>query len=357
MNTKELILVAPKLGIGGIQRAVTNLANWLTESGYSVSLVSCKNEDIFYDLNKEVKVYVPDFSYEPRRIFLGLYYFKVILYLRSVFRKSSSPVVFSFGESFNPLTILASIGLRRTVYVSDRTIPDFRFPKYVKLLKKKTYPIAQGLVCQTSRSKKWNDDFFQGDVNCHVIPNMVKIRSSSSVPKEKWILYVGRLSWEKGPERLVEAFSKMENRNNYRLIICGSGPLQMDLRSKCIQLGIDTMVDFKGQVKDVDYFYRRAKIFALPSHLEGFPNAMCEAMASGLPAICYDTIPFEDLGEPGQDFLVAVDTIDFGKKLDQLTIDDELCEILSFNARKAMTKLSMDEIGDAFLNLYLKHVE
>lgn len=355
MKSKELILVAPKLGIGGIQRAVSNLANWLSQTGHQVSLVSCKKEDLFYDLDQNVKVYVPNFEYQRRRIFLPIYYFKVIFYLRGVFKKSNSKIVFSFGESFNPLSILASLGLSKIVYVSDRTSPDFKFPRYVKWLKKQTYPLAEGLICQTSRSKKWNDNYFKGRVSTYVVPNMVEMRSNSPSPKENWILYIGRLSWEKGPERLLEAFAQMKNSGGYKLIICGSGPLNQSLREKSNELALNSQVEFKGQVKDVDFYYSKARVFVLPSHLEGFPNAMCEAMASGLPAICYESIPYEELGVPGVDFLVASDLNDLVVKLDKLTEDEDLQYNLGVNAKKSMAKLSMDTIGQAYFNLYQKH--
>lgn len=355
MKSEEFVLVAPKLGIGGIQRAVSNLANWLSQSGYKVSLVSCKKEDLFYGLDQQVKVYVPDFEYQNIRLFLPVYYLKVIFYLRRVFKKSSSKVIFSFGESFNPLSILASLGLNKVVYISDRTSPDFKFPRYVKWLKRQTYPLAEGLICQTSRSKEWNDNYFNGQVNIYVVPNMVRIRSISPNPKENWILYIGRLSWEKGPERLLNVFAQIKNSNNYKLIICGSGPLESLLQRKCNDLGLNSQVEFKGQVNDVDYYYSKAKIFVLPSHLEGFPNSMCEAMASGLPAICYETIPYEDLGVPGVDFLVASDSNDLVIKLDKLIEDENLQNKIGVNAKNAMARLSMDTIGQTFINFYQKH--
>ena len=57
---KEVILVAPKLGIGGIQRALTNLANWFASKDYQVTFISCKKEPLFYNLDERVTLITPE---------------------------------------------------------------------------------------------------------------------------------------------------------------------------------------------------------------------------------------------------------------------------------------------------------
>jgi glycosyltransferase involved in cell wall biosynthesis len=115
---------------------------------------------------------------------------------------------------------------------------------------------------------------------------------------------VGRFSWEKNPKVLIEAFSKIENKKNWKLVMAGTGPQLEEMKIKAINLGLKDKIDFPGKVSDIDFWYNKSSIFVLPSILEGFPNALCEAMAASLPVICFDSIPYESIITPNIDGLV-----------------------------------------------------
>jgi glycosyltransferase involved in cell wall biosynthesis len=79
----------------------------------------------------------------------------------------------------------------------------------------------------------------------------------------------------------------------------------IEMKQLAKDLNISNEVEFLGRVNNVDFHLSEASIFILPSILEGFPNALCEAMSVGLPSVCFDSIPFKDLGIPNKDFSVA----------------------------------------------------
>jgi glycosyltransferase involved in cell wall biosynthesis len=94
----------------------------------------------------------------------------------------------------------------------------------------------------------------------------------------------------------------------------------------------------------------------LPSFLEGFPNALCEAMSAGLPAICFDCIPHEELIENGVDgFLVKDgDLNQLASVLDLLSVNEEYRNEIGQNALKINEKLSIQTIGREYLNFICK---
>jgi glycosyltransferase involved in cell wall biosynthesis len=102
------------------------------------------------------------------------------------------------------------------------------------------------------------------------------------------VLSVGRLSREKAHLDLIEGFKRLRENNpaiSLRLIIVGDGPELSRLEAAAASVGIRELVTFTGQVSDVHPFYAMADVFALPSHSEGSPNVLLEAMAASVPVV------------------------------------------------------------------------
>ena len=107
-------------------------------------------------------------------------------------------------------------------------------------------------------------------------------------PEERIILAVGRLSKEKGHVLLIEAFKLLGERNPElacKLIIVGDGPERGRLEAAAESFGLRDRVTFAGQTGNVPLFYAAADLMALPSHSEGSPIVLLEAMAANLPVV------------------------------------------------------------------------
>jgi len=105
---------------------------------------------------------------------------------------------------------------------------------------------------------------------------------------EKVVLAVGRLSREKGHADLIESVGLLRTAEpdlKFKLLIVGDGPEQPNLTRAVTQRNLDSHVVFVGHVSDVAPFYAIADLLALPSHSEGSPNVLLEAMAAGLPIV------------------------------------------------------------------------
>ena len=101
------------------------------------------------------------------------------------------------------------------------------------------------------------------------------------------IVCVARLEPQKDHQRLLEALGRLRDRP-WRLELIGDGPLQGVLEAKASALGIRERVTFAGLCDGVEERLARAQLFALPSHWEGLPISVLEAMSVGLPVLASD---------------------------------------------------------------------
>ena len=105
---------------------------------------------------------------------------------------------------------------------------------------------------------------------------------------EKIILSIGRLSKEKAHIDLIDAFANLCEKNpdlHARLMIVGDGPERERLQTAANASASRERICFVGQVSDVEPFYAIADVFVLPSHSEGSPNVLLEAMAANVPVV------------------------------------------------------------------------
>ena len=104
-------------------------------------------------------------------------------------------------------------------------------------------------------------------------------------PADFCLLFVGRLVERKGVDVLLRALGASQRARTARLLVVGGGPERERLERLAAELGVAAQVQFLGEQADVAPFHACADAFVFPSRLEGLPNALLEAMASGLPAI------------------------------------------------------------------------
>lgn len=337
--------------MGGIERALTVLANYFAHLGHEVIFISCQENEPFYKLDDQIEFH--EFKYTRKNGVLNKvsFYYNLIAYLRKTVTRVNPDCVLSFGDAFNPLVLLALYRKNIPVFISDRTSPDFPFNPLVKFGKKILYPKATGFIAQTKRAADYNLIKFDNTLNIKIIPNALKtVTLHPDILRKKQIVYVGRLSKEKGVARLIEAFSKISDKN-WKLILAGGGPENSHLRSLVQELGLQDRVEFLGKVIEVDVLFAESSIFVLPSFLEGFPNALCEAMSAGLPCICFDCIPHEEIIVDGENGFVVKDgdLNALAAIIDRLADDVNYRHRIGAKALEINTKLGIDIIGQEYL--------
>lgn len=112
------------------------------------------------------------------------------------------------------------------------------------------------------------------------------LRQALGIPGDATVLLsVGDLNKNKNHRAVIEALSRLENRD-LQYVVCGRGPLKEELENYAASLGLGDRVRFMGYRDDVAEFYAMADVFVFPSFREGLSVSVMEAMASGLPIAC-----------------------------------------------------------------------
>jgi glycosyltransferase involved in cell wall biosynthesis len=169
-------------------------------------------------------------------------------------------------------------------------------------------------------------------------------------------LFVGRLERYKGLDTLLAAWADLMQRGcSSRLLIVGSGDVAAWTREAQAH-GVERWVTYLGGRADVVDLYRAADIFVFPSRGEGCPNAVLEAMASGLPVVATDVAGNREvLGEDGNaGWLVpAEDPAALAEAVATLLGSPSMRREVAMAAReRILERFDIDRVGAQYLCLY-----
>ena len=181
------------------------------------------------------------------------------------------------------------------------------------------------------------------------------IEQDSSI-KEKMVLFVGRMDFQKRVDRLLRIWSHVENEvNDWHLVIVGEGKYRLQYQEYALQLKLKN-VNFIGYARGIDYM-RKSQIITMQSSHEGYPMVLIEAMMnSNVPIIFNSFEAAEDIiinGENG--FLIETyKETRFADMLVKLMNDVNLRTRLQNEAFQSTKKYSVERVVDVWENLFLK---
>lgn len=353
---KKIAIILPKLTTGGTERTAAELANYLSGEGLDVTIVLMFKEEIFFKVDKNVKIAEPLDIRKSVGKFLYIPY--LLFFLRKNVKQNQYDSVLCLGYIL--LSLLATIGLSSRVIISGRSSPNrIRFPRnpFANTIHKFSHKLVSGRVDGIIAQTNYAKEVYQKKYNCpiQVIPNFLREIKEYDHERENQIITLGRCSYEKGQHFLIEAFSKL-NAPNWKLVIVGDGPLLGKLKNQANELNITEQVEFSGFQKEVDFYLSQAKVFGFTSIIEGYPNALIEGMANGLVPVSFDCSagPSDIINDGENGFLVPVGDVGmFAEKLQLLINDDNLIIRMSEKAKKIKETNDLDFIANNYKNFLL----
>lgn len=186
---------------------------------------------------------------------------------------------------------------------------------------------------------------------CPIITNTAKYE------KKNYILFSGTLYEGKGYQDLIRAFSKVAaTYKEWKVVLAGNGEVEQ-ARTLAKELGIENQIDLLGWVngESKDKAFKQASVFCLPSYAEGFPMAVLDAWAYGLPVVTTPVGGVPDVAVDGKNMLLFnpgdIDTL--AEKLDMIMSDEALRDKLSASStRMAAEKFNLDTITAQVAEIY-----
>lgn len=180
---------------------------------------------------------------------------------------------------------------------------------------------------------------------------------------ERIVLAVGRLSKEKAHADLITAFAhlrKSDPENNCKLMIVGEGPERGKLESIAASFDQNANVIFAGQVTDLRAFYAAADVLVLPSHSEGSPQVLLEAMAAKVPVVATRVGGVPEMVEHDESALLvpANDPSSMSAAILRVLTDAELAHRLTAKASALVaTKYSPEKYVRPLVDIYREVID
>lgn len=302
---KILYSIAGTYNSGGMERVLANKANWLVAHGHEVIIVTTdqRGESPYFPLDARIKCYDLAINYEENngKSFLN----KLIHYpfkqwkhkarLTALLKELRPDIVISMfcnDASFIP-----------SIKDGSKKILEIHFSRFKRLQygRKGLWRLADWWRYKTdarvvSRFDKFvvlthEDKEYWGNLrNMCVIPNARTFEVNQPATLEaKKVVAVGRLNHQKGFDRLIDAWSIVDNVvSGWKLQIVGDGELREQLQYNIRELGLSNQINIGRAEKDMMSVYKDASILAMSSRYEGLPMVLLEAQAAGLPIVSFD---------------------------------------------------------------------
>lgn len=289
---------------GGMEKVLCNKVNYFyKELGFDIIIITTeqKNRKNFFSFDEKIKF-----------IDLAINYYddinanRIIRFFRErkkkklhkkllekvIFQEKPDICISMFDRDFNIL---------HKIKDGSKKILEFHFCKKMKVLEQKN-PIMK--LMQFLRIKRWEsivskydkfivltdeDRKYWGNIkNIYVIPNSMEIDTiNHSDINKKNVLSIGRISYQKGFDMLIIAWSKVVKVHpEWKLTIVGGGEKEIIKRKIC-ELGLNKNIELKPPTHNIEDEYVNASMYVMSSRYEGLPMVLIEAMSYGLPIISF----------------------------------------------------------------------
>ncbi|MBC2844995.1 glycosyltransferase family 4 protein [Winogradskyella flava] len=361
---KKIAFVIGGLTPGGAERVITNLSNSLSKD-FDVVIITFIESDPFYTLNDSVKV-ISCFKKLPKpSSFIGSLKLNYVILkqVSKITKREKIDLLIGFITQANIKAVIAAKLNRIPCLISERNDPlKNDIPKFWVILRKFIYPRADCLIVQTEKVKQVYERMIKTK-DMVVLPNPIsselsQLRKAYSTNREKIILSVGTFNNDKRQEKIISAFHEL-NLSNWQLLLIGEGPTESKLKAMVQDLNLSNKVQFLSKIRNVEYYYNKASIFAFSSKAEGFPNVLLEAMHFGLPSISTDCNygPSELIDDGENGFLVPVDDQTmFVEKLGHLVSNEDLQMSFSIKSKETTEKFLDTHVTSSWKSLILDHL-
>lgn len=337
---------------GGTERTAVLVANKLSKIGYDITILSIRGKKSYYQLEKNITL---RFLYEKE--IKGLKSVFIIPFLlRKKLKQEKYDYIIDVDTIFSFFSIPASIKTKTEViswehfnYYFDIGI---KRRKWGRILAAK---YAKYIITLTEEDK------IAFSKNLKLNSKIEYIYNSTPYPEEKrsectskFAISIGRLTDQKGFDKLLDIWRKIEERDkDWILYIIGSGEDKEKLLKQKENLNLERVI-FVENTKNIKEYYKKASIYLMTSRFEGLPMTLIEAQSFGLPIISYDikTGPRDVISDNKDGYLIEEDNQEqFVEKFLELANNRDKIEEFSKEAYKNSKRFHLDNIIDRWIKV------
>ena len=304
-----ILMVLGNTRMGGVQAFLLNVLQNIDRSRYKIDL-AINFEGEGGGVSEQFRSLGCDIYFLP--------YFKVYNYFYFVSKWKQFLKKYHYDIVHGHSTNSASVYLKVAKGMGCATIAHSHSGGYrgnkIQQYIKKYYAHAVGKVadywfaCSDAAAIRLFGNNYKDYIRYYAIPNAIDvekykynfekanfIRSALGVKDGEFLCgHVGTFSTPKNHSFLIDVFAEVIKLNpKAKLVCCGAGALQKEIKDKAERLGILDNIIFAGVVMNANEYMMAMDVFIFPSLFEGFPVSVIEAESTGLPVVMSDTITTE----------------------------------------------------------------
>ncbi len=366
----RIVFLIKALDYSGAPKMLAWVANQMHRQGHSVKICSMYSDEIMQPLDEGIEFSYLNLSKSKSRVVRNTLDMIKSVHAVSKFMKKESPdVIVTFLDSVGYMYILKNRFSKKFKIVASERSDPYAYKGFVGKIRHKLIGMADYVVFQTEGAREFYAYNQKLQNKSTVIPNPIIPKNSlNSIPKVTYkerdnrIVSVGRLDMkQKRYDVMIEAFEKVHKKHpELELHIYGDGQDKDKVKEIINSRGLQNSVILRGRTDKVEGEIYNAKAFVMTSDYEGIPNALIEAMLSGVPCVTTDCSPGgaallvenekNGLLVPRGDFKAVSDAII------TLVENEKLSEELSDKSPLVADRFSEQVISQCWKNCFENHI-
>lgn len=359
---------------GGMERVLLNKVQWLVDHGHRVEVVTTdqKGRPAFYPFPESVKFTDLGINYSDDNGLSTVGKVRGFMRRRRLHKRRLTDYLMAARPDLTVTLYPCESSFIPSIADGSRKVLEFHYSKNFRLqygrkglmglLDKWRTRADERLMKRFDRFvvlTHQDAEAWRGIAAPAVIPNAaLKLPDASSDGAAKRIIAVGRLDFQKGFDRLIEAWKLVKGAavaDGWRLDIFGQGEWREMLNGMIASAGLSDSARVNAPTSNIAAEYATSSVLAMTSNYEGFPMVMIEAMAAGLPVVTFDYKcgPRDIIDDGVNGMIVENDNIEaFAKALLRIMADDDMRRAMATNARKVVDTYSQERVMQMWTDLF-----
>lgn len=358
MRTKRICFLQGDMSrSGGTERVTSIIANELSKKdNFDIHIISIENKTnrSFFTLERGVK---HSTILDTENRFKLEKYVEIIKVLRKYVKENNIDILVDVDVICNIFSIPATIGTKTKLLSWEHfNICNNNGSKIRDISRKLSTIFSNYIITLTEKDKINYKKKLNIESNIEYIYNPIVNKSESECNIEsKQIISVGRLTSQKGFDMLCDIAKVVLSKNKeWKWIILGEGEDRNLIEAKIKEYNLENRLILKGNVSNIDEYYKNSSIFVMTSRYEGLPMTLLEAKSYSLPIVSFDcmTGPSEIISDNINGYLIDENNLDdMSKKINILIDDIDTRKIFKKNAKYDIDKFDLDKIINKWINV------